>query len=86
MNEVAAIRPIDKGQLRDVSGLTLPDDGDVALIIDIPDLLAPMGDGSGRSPQLEAPLTPIAEPAAEPEHSLVVDDSIRVREVERHLF
>jgi two-component system sensor histidine kinase and response regulator WspE len=81
-------RPLDQrlGKVRDVSGLTLLDDGGVALIIDIPDLLARMDDGSGRLSQLEVPPTPIAEPAAEPEHILVVEDSVTVREVERHFL
>jgi len=81
-------RPLDQrlGKVRDVSGLTLLDDGGVALIIDIPDLLARMEEGSGRLSNAVSQPTLIAEPVAEVDHILVVEDSVTVREVERHFL
>ena len=86
MNMVS--RPLDQrlGKVRDVSGLTLLDDGGVALIIDIPDLIARMEEGSGRLSHAVGQPTQIAEPVAEADHILVVEDSVTVREVERHFL
>ena len=81
-------RPLDQrlGKVRDVSGLTLLDDGGLALIIDIPDLLARMDEGSGRLSHAAPPPALIADPVAEASHILVVEDSVTVREVERHFL
>lgn len=75
-------RPLDErlGKVQEVSGLTLLDDGGLALVVDTPDLLQRLGEGVVQ--QLAAPL-------AEPEpikHILVVEDSVTVREVERHFL
>jgi len=81
-------RPLDQrlGKVRDVSGLTLLDDGGVALIIDIPDLLARMDEGSGRLSLINQHTPLIAEPVVQAYHVLVVEDSVTVREVERHFL
>jgi two-component system sensor histidine kinase and response regulator WspE len=103
-------RPLDPrlGKVRDVAALALLDDGGLALILDVPDLLERMREGAGgvrRSPPRSAPSsTPVfgrpklgahaevrmddadsAQPDAAP-RLLVVEDSVTVREVERHFL
>jgi two-component system sensor histidine kinase and response regulator WspE len=75
-------RPLDErlGKVQEVSGLTLLDDGGLALVVDTPDLLQRLGEGVVQ--QLAAPLA-APEPA---KHILVVEDSVTVREVERHFL
>ncbi len=82
-------RPLDErlGKVQDISGLTLLDDGGVALIIDVSDLLARMDEGSGRLDRLDAGAASVAEPELiEASQILVVEDSVTVREVERHFL
>lgn len=91
-------RPLDErlGKVAKVSGLTLLEDGGLALILDVPDLLQHVNEGVGqlratrgrdsRAP-LAALLAPDApEPEASPTQVLVVEDSVTVREVERHFL
>lgn len=75
-------RPLDErlGKVQEVSGLTLLDDGGLALVVDTPDLLERLGEGAVQ--HLAAPLA-APEPA---KHILVVEDSVTVREVERHFL
>ena len=96
-------RPVDErlGKVAEVSGLTLLEDGGLALILDVPDLLLHMREGTGqlrrtgprRAAAPVAGLTPLHGVAAEPlpeapasAQVLVVEDSVTVREVERHFL
>ena len=82
-------RPLDErlGKVEAVSGLSVLDDGALALIVDVPDLLARMHEGSGWLHEVSAGA--IAARVAEEEQEvriLVVEDSVTVREVERHFL
>ena len=82
-------RPLDErlGKVAEVSGLTLLDDGGVALIVDVPDLLQHMREGAGYlAPAGLQAAADSAEEAAAPAQVLVVEDSVTVREVERHFL
>jgi len=84
-------RPLDErlGKVAEVSGLTLLDDGGVALIMDVTDLLQHLREGVGylapAGLQAAAALDP-AQEAATAAQVLVVEDSVTVREVERHFL
>jgi two-component system sensor histidine kinase and response regulator WspE len=105
-------RPLDErlGKVAQVSGLTLLDDGGVALILDVPDLIQHMREGAGHlaAQGLARGAGPAATPGAgpgtqggaaagtadagaaaaeeRPAQVLVVEDSVTVREVERHFL
>ncbi len=95
-------RPLDErlGKVAEVSGLTLLEDGGLALILDVPDLLQHLHDGVGHLHPAAAravPTAPVPEltpgpgrtaaPAdTTPAQVLVVEDSVTVREVERHFL
>ncbi len=84
-------RPIDErlGKVAEVSGLTLLDDGGLALIVDVPDLLQHIREGSGYLagvPGQTGAAAPLAETEAAVAQVLVVEDSVTVREVERHFL
>jgi two-component system, chemotaxis family, sensor histidine kinase and response regulator WspE len=91
-------RPLDErlGKVRRMAALALLNDGGLALILDVPDLLEQMrehaghagrGDAKAPLPALypAAGLAPPEQPEQEP-HLLVVEDSATVREVERHFL
>lgn len=75
-------RPLDErlGKVQEVAGVTLLDDGGLALVIDTPDLLTRLDEGYVE--QTEAPV----ETPEKVDHILVVEDSVTVREVERHFL
>ncbi|WP_295447964.1 hybrid sensor histidine kinase/response regulator [uncultured Thiodictyon sp.] len=82
-------RPLDErlGKVAEIAGLTLLDDGGVALIMDVPDLLQRLREGAGYlAPAGLQAATDSAEEAAAPAQVLVVEDSVTVREVERHFL
>jgi two-component system sensor histidine kinase and response regulator WspE len=95
-------RPLDErlGKVAEVSGLTLLEDGGLALILDVPDLLQHLHEGVGHlhpaavREALTAPLPELtpgsgrteAPADATPAQVLVVEDSVTVREVERHFL
>jgi len=95
-------RPLDErlGKVAEVSGLTLLEDGGLALILDVPDLLQHLHEGVGHlhpaaaRAALTAPLPELTQgpgrteaPAdTTPAQVLVVEDSVTVREVERHFL
>jgi len=85
-------RPLDErlGKVAEVSGLTLLDDGGVALIVDVTDLLQHLREGAGYLASAglaaEPTLVDLAQEAAAPAQVLVVEDSVTVREVERHFL
>lgn len=103
-------RPLDQrlGKVRDVAALALLDDGGLALILDVPDLIERIREGAGwvsrdissaaLPPAVAAGhLAPSVQPAGA-DHGidveqqsavprlLVVEDSVTVREVERHFL
>lgn len=75
-------RPLDQrlGKVQEAAGVTLLDDGGLALVVDTPDLLERLDQGVVQ--QLEAPV----ETPEKVSHILVVEDSVTVREVERHFL
>jgi two-component system sensor histidine kinase and response regulator WspE len=92
-------RPLDErlGKVAEVSGLTLLEDGGLALILDVADLLQHAHDGVGQMrpvlaraaelPGLPGPSAAHVEGAEQaPARVLVVEDSVTVREVERHFL
>jgi len=95
-------RPLDErlGKVAEVSGLTLLEDGGLALILDVPDLLQHLHEGVGHlhpaaaRTALTVPLPELTpgpgrtEAPADrtPAQVLVVEDSVTVREVERHFL
>jgi two-component system sensor histidine kinase and response regulator WspE len=95
-------RPLDErlGKVAEVSGLTLLEDGGLALILDVPDLLQHLHEGVGHlhpaaaRAALTAPLPELtpgpgrteAPADTTPAQVLVVEDSVTVREVERHFL
>jgi two-component system sensor histidine kinase and response regulator WspE len=91
-------RPLDErlGKVAEVAGLTLLEDGGLALILDVADLLQHAHEGLGqmRSALMRAPVPGLPGPAATgdgrtergPARVLVVEDSVTVREVERHFL
>lgn len=92
--------PLDErlGKVAEVAGLTLLEDGGLALILDVPDLLQHIRDGAGGldgalaraagTPGERPPTATGNEAAPEqaPAAVLVVEDSVTVREVERHFL
>jgi two-component system sensor histidine kinase and response regulator WspE len=92
-------RPLDErlGKVAEVSGLTLLEDGGLALILDVADLLQHAHDGAGQMrpalarvasvPGLPGPSAASGDRAEQaPARVLVVEDSVTVREVERHFL
>lgn len=84
-------RPLDErlGKVAEVSGLTLLDDGGVALIMDVTDLLQHLREGAGYLAPAGLQAGPAPDPAQESAAAaqvLVVEDSVTVREVERHFL
>jgi len=75
-------RPLDErlGKVQQTAGVTLLDDGGLALVLDVSDLLECL-DAGAIQPR-EAPPEQ-SEPVS---HILVVEDSVTVREVERHFL
>jgi two-component system, chemotaxis family, sensor histidine kinase and response regulator WspE len=91
-------RPLDErlGKVRRVAAPALLNDGGLALILDVPDLLEQMHEHAGQAGRVSAQaplparypaagLAPPEPPEQEP-HLLVVEDSATVREVERHFL
>jgi two-component system sensor histidine kinase and response regulator WspE len=103
-------RPLDPrlGKVRDVAALALLDDGGLALILDVPDLLERMREGAGGVRRTlpgagstagplfgrpgTGPHTQVPTDSADSDQAdaaprlLVVEDSVTVREVERHFL
>jgi len=83
------IQAIDErlGKVQDISAVSLLSAGNLALVMDIPDLIQRMNEGQLQLMQsLPAHDITAAEEAAEKYRILVVEDSITVREVERHFL
>jgi two-component system sensor histidine kinase and response regulator WspE len=75
-------RPLDErlGKVQQVAGVTLLDDGGLALVVDVSDLLERLEEGNVET--LQAPI----EVPEQVSRILVVEDSVTVREVERHFL
>ncbi|NEX21601.1 hybrid sensor histidine kinase/response regulator [Thiorhodococcus mannitoliphagus] len=75
-------RPLDErlGKVQEAAGVTLLNDGGLALVVDTPDLLERLDQGVVQ--QIEASV----ETPEKVSHILVVEDSVTVREVERHFL
>ncbi|KPA19650.1 peptidase M23 [Candidatus Magnetomorum sp. HK-1] len=79
------IRPLDErlGKIPNAEGITLLSNGNVALIVDIKDILQNVA--SSDYMQLLPDITEVPQ-AEKKDHILVVEDSQTVREVERHFL
>jgi two-component system sensor histidine kinase and response regulator WspE len=82
-----AVQPLDTrlGKVRNVTAAALLEDGEVALIVDVEDIVASVG-RLVRDGQLAGVVRGARDAARERKRILVVEDSLTVRELERKLL